>query len=47
MEQHRSGLRTWSKRLVWLVAIWAASVAALGVVAALLRIAMRAAGLSE
>jgi hypothetical protein len=34
------------KRLGWMVLIWAASVAALGVVAYLMRLAMRAAGLS-
>ncbi|MGO4377638.1 DUF2474 domain-containing protein [Pseudoduganella sp. RAF53_2] len=34
------------KRLGWMVLIWAASVAALGVVAFLMRLAMRAAGLS-
>jgi hypothetical protein len=47
MERHRTGLRIWSKRVAWLAAIWAASVAALGVVAGLLRVAMHAAGLSE
>jgi hypothetical protein len=46
MEEHRSSLREWGIRFAWLIAIWAASVAALGVVAGLLRIAMRAAGLS-
>lgn len=34
------------RRLAWLVAIWAASVATLGLVAWLLRLAMRAAGLT-
>jgi hypothetical protein len=37
----------WWKRLGWLVLIWAASVAALGVVAMLIRLLMRAAGLSS
>ncbi|WP_395407781.1 DUF2474 domain-containing protein [Pseudoduganella sp. UC29_106] len=34
------------KRLGWMVLIWAASVAALGVVALLMRLLMRAAGLT-
>lgn len=36
----------WLKRIGWLLAIWSASVAALGVAAWLLRLLMRAAGLS-
>lgn len=35
----------WLKRLGWMVAIWAASVAALAVVAGLMRLLMHAAGL--
>jgi len=34
------------KRLGWMVLIWAASVAALGVVALLMRLFMRAAGMA-
>jgi len=37
----------WWKKLGWLVLIWAASVAALAVVAGLLRLLMNAAGLTE
>ena len=37
--------RTWIARIGWLVLIWAASVAALGVVAWLLRLLMQAAGM--
>ncbi|RDJ97938.1 DUF2474 domain-containing protein [Paraburkholderia lacunae] len=40
-------LCVWSKRIAWLIAIWAASVAALGIVASALHIAMHAAGLSH
>ena len=39
--------REWLVRLAWLVGIWLASVAALGVVALLLRLLMRAAGMSS
>lgn len=38
--------RLWAKRVGWLLLIWALSVAALAVVALLLRIAMRAAGMT-
>lgn len=38
--------RPWWKKLGWLVLIWAASVAALGLVSYLLRLFMNAAGLS-
>jgi hypothetical protein len=38
--------RRWWKRLGWLVLLWAASVATLGVLAALLRILMNAVGLT-
>lgn len=37
---------SWPRRVAWLVAIWAASVAALAVVAYLLRLLMNAAGLT-
>ncbi len=37
--------RTWLKRFGWLVAIWTASVAALALAAALMRLLMQAAGL--
>jgi hypothetical protein len=36
----------WRSRLLWLVLIWAASVAALGVAAYALRLLMRAVGMS-
>ena len=36
----------WSKRLLWLLAIWAASVMALGAVALATRLAMRFAGMT-
>lgn len=35
----------WTRRLAWLAALWAGGVAALGVVAALLKWLMRAVGL--
>ena len=35
----------WAKRVGWLVLIWVASVAALGVVALLIRFGMHAAGM--
>jgi hypothetical protein len=37
--------RVWLRRFVWLIAIWAASVLALGGVATLIRLLMEAAGL--
>jgi hypothetical protein len=37
----------WAKRLGWLLLIWSASVAALAVVAMLLRLLMQGAGLSR
>ena len=37
---------TWPTRLMWMVAIWALSVASLGIVAWLLRLFMHWAGLS-
>ncbi|GGY86972.1 DUF2474 domain-containing protein [Pseudoduganella plicata] len=39
------GGRLWLRRLGWLVVLWAVGVAALGVVALALRLAMQAAGL--
>ena len=41
-----SSRKPWGKRLLWLVAIWAASVAALGLVAFLLRGIMGCVGLT-
>jgi hypothetical protein len=38
-------LRLWLRRIGWMVALWAASVAALGVAAALMRLLMHAIGL--
>jgi hypothetical protein len=37
--------RRWARRFGWLVAIWAASVAALALAAALMRLLMHAAGM--
>ena len=37
----------WAKRLGWLALLWAASVAALGVVALLIRLGMNAAGVTS
>jgi hypothetical protein len=42
----RAGGATWLRRVGWLVLIWAASVLALGVVAALFRMMMTLAGLT-
>ncbi|MDR3468174.1 MAG: DUF2474 domain-containing protein [Xanthobacteraceae bacterium] len=39
--------RSWPRRIGWLVAIWAASVAVLAVVALLFRLLMNAAGLTS
>lgn len=38
--------RAWWRKLAWLIAIWAASVLALGAVAWLMRVVMRAVGMS-
>ncbi|TEA77604.1 DUF2474 domain-containing protein [Allopusillimonas ginsengisoli] len=38
--------RRWPRRVAWLVAIWAASIAVLAVVSYVLRILMNAAGLT-
>lgn len=38
--------RLWSNRIGWLLLIWVLSVAALAVVALLLRVAMRASGMT-
>jgi hypothetical protein len=42
----QSNHTSWAKRIAWLVLIWAASVAALGLVALLIRAGMHAAGMS-
>jgi hypothetical protein len=39
--------RPWWKKLGWLILIWSASVAALGIVAWLLKLLMNAAGLTS
>ncbi len=39
-------IRLWLRRIGWLALIWAASVAALGLVAALIRLLMNFAGLT-
>jgi hypothetical protein len=39
--------RRWLRRLGWLVLIWAASVAVLGIAALVLRLVMSAAGLTR
>ncbi len=41
----RGRMRLWLSRLGWMTALWAAGVAALGVVALLLHVAMHAAGM--
>lgn len=38
-------VQTWLRRLGWMAAIWAASVAALGAFALLMRVLMHAAGM--
>jgi len=45
MPEHSEKNAGWLSRVGWLVGIWAASVAALAVVAWLLRLAMQAAGM--
>ena len=45
MGTQRPGASTWLRRVGWLVLIWAASVAALGVAAWVLRMIMQAVGL--
>jgi hypothetical protein len=37
---------SWARRIGWLVLLWSASVLALGVVAAIIRVMMTAAGLT-
>lgn len=39
--------RSWWKRIGWLLLIWSASVAALGLVAAMLKLVMRAIGMTS
>lgn len=46
MWESSTEVRSWPRRIGWLVLIWAASVAALGVVATLFRMAMTLAGLT-
>ena len=46
MESAARAGKPWLRRVGWLVLIWAASVAALGLVALLIRILMAAAGLT-
>lgn len=38
--------RLWARRVAWLVALWLAGIACLAAVAAILKLFMRAAGLS-
>ncbi|GAA0512817.1 MAG: DUF2474 domain-containing protein [Pigmentiphaga sp.] len=38
--------RAWPRRLAWLLALWAGGVAALGIVAAVLKLIMRGVGLA-
>jgi hypothetical protein len=45
-ERSSAEVQSWPRRVGWLVIIWAASVGALAVVAALFRIAMNLAGLT-
>lgn len=47
MAGQRVSRSEWLRRVGWLVAIWAASIAALGVVALLFRLAMNAAGMTS
>jgi len=48
MDKHPGFSRwRWLQRLAWLVALWFAGVAGLGLVTLMLRAAMRAAGLSS
>jgi hypothetical protein len=46
MEQPSRQHRPWWKKLGWLILIWSAGVAALGVAAGAIRLLMRAAGLT-
>ncbi|MBF6615935.1 DUF2474 domain-containing protein [Pollutimonas thiosulfatoxidans] len=47
MEQHTPSARAlWWRRIAWLVAIWAASIAALALFAYLLRLIMNAVGMT-
>lgn len=47
MKQPVSPAYGWGKRLLWLVIIWACSIGALGTAAFLMRLIMRAAGMSS
>ena len=40
-------MKSWPRRVGWLLLIWIASIVALGIVAALFRILMNAAGLTS
>lgn len=40
------GRKPWGKRIAWLIGLWAASVAVLGLVAYLLRLVMEAVGMT-
>jgi hypothetical protein len=46
MEQPPRSHNPWWKKLGWLILIWSAGVATLGVVAGIIRLLMRAAGLA-
>lgn len=46
MAPQATGWRGWLKRFGWLLLIWAASVAALGIAALAMKLLMRAAGMS-
>jgi hypothetical protein len=45
-ERATVAMRSWTRRIGWLILIWIASVTALAVVATLFRILMNAAGLT-
>lgn len=47
MEKPVSPPYGWGKRLLWLVLIWACSIAALGLAAFAMRLIMQAAGMSR
>ncbi len=47
MSDRSSKMRNHCKQVIWLVGLWAASVATVGLVAELLRILMEAAGLKS
>jgi hypothetical protein len=45
MAAHKPGGREWARRLAWMAALWLGGVATLALVAFLLRLVMRAAGM--